>query len=97
MKHTLLHDADGLRTFAVVMDKDDEATGELLTFARERGIGGASITAIGACRGATLAYFDPERRGTPCAADPGPETRITSAACPLPRPPARRRPRRARR
>jgi len=62
MKHTLLHDADGLRTFAVVMDKGDEATGELLTFAREREIGGASITAIGACRGATLAYFDPERR-----------------------------------
>lgn len=61
MRNTLLHDADGLRTFAVVMDKDDEAASQLLAFARERGIGGASITAIGAFREATLAYFDPDQ------------------------------------
>lgn len=56
----LLHEVDGLRTFAVVMDKGDEAAGELLRFAREHDITGAGLTAVGACREATLAYFDPE-------------------------------------
>jgi hypothetical protein len=34
MKSRLLHEADGLRTFAVVMDKGDEAVGQLLRFLR---------------------------------------------------------------
>ncbi|MFR9801252.1 PPC domain-containing DNA-binding protein [Pseudonocardia sp. RS010] len=61
MKARLLHGVDGLRTFAVVMDKGDEAAAELVAFARREGIDGASLTAVGACREATLGYFDPEQ------------------------------------
>jgi uncharacterized protein len=60
MRSTLLHESAGLRTFAVVLDKGDEATAALLAFAREHEVNGAALTAIGACREATLAYFDPE-------------------------------------
>jgi predicted DNA-binding protein with PD1-like motif len=60
MKHRLLHEVDGLRTFVVVMDKGDDAAAELARFAREQGVTGAGLTAVGACREATLAYFDPE-------------------------------------
>jgi len=36
MKSRLLHEADGLRTFAVVMDKGDEAVEQLLHFSQEQ-------------------------------------------------------------
>src|SRR2546430_13392718 len=58
MRSKVLHEVGGLRTFAVVMDKGDEATEELTRFARENGVTGAGLTAVGACREATLAYFD---------------------------------------
>jgi uncharacterized protein len=60
MKSRQLHEVDGLRTFAVVMDKGDDAVTELGRFAAEHKINGASLTAVGACREATLAYFDPD-------------------------------------
>ncbi|WP_219417051.1 PPC domain-containing DNA-binding protein [Pseudonocardia nigra] len=60
MRSTLLHETDGLRTFAVVMAKGDEAAEELARFAREHEINGAGLTAVGACREATLGYFDPD-------------------------------------
>jgi predicted DNA-binding protein with PD1-like motif len=56
-----LHDADGLRTFAVVFDKGDEAKDGLTSFAAAHRISAASLTAIGAFREAVLAYFDPDR------------------------------------
>jgi predicted DNA-binding protein with PD1-like motif len=56
----ILHEVNGLRTFAVVMDKGDDAAAELSRFAEENGLTGASLTAVGACREATLAYFDPD-------------------------------------
>jgi predicted DNA-binding protein with PD1-like motif len=62
MRSRQLHEADGLRTFAVVMDKDDEVVEELLRFARDHGVSGAALTAIGACREATLSYFDPDEK-----------------------------------
>jgi predicted DNA-binding protein with PD1-like motif len=63
MKSSLLHETDGLRTFAVVLDKGDEATAELVAFAREHQVTGAGLTAVGACREATLGYFDPDIMG----------------------------------
>ncbi|OZM76058.1 PPC domain-containing DNA-binding protein [Pseudonocardia sp. MH-G8] len=60
MKSTLLHETDGLRTFAVVMAKGDEAAEELARFAQEHEISAAALTAVGACREATLGYFDPD-------------------------------------
>ncbi|MBW3665331.1 MAG: DNA-binding protein [Actinobacteria bacterium] len=58
MQTQLLHDADGLRTFAVVFDKGDEAKQGLTSFAVEQRITAASLTAIGAFKRAVLAYFD---------------------------------------
>ena len=60
MRSALLHEVDGLRTFAVVMEKGDEAAGALSAFARDHHLTGAGLTAVGAFREATLAYFDPE-------------------------------------
>jgi uncharacterized protein len=63
MKVTKLHEVDGLRTFAVVMDKGDDAA-ELQRFARAHDVTGAALPAVGAFREATLGYFDPRRRPT---------------------------------
>ena len=60
MQSTLLHEAEGQRTFLLVMDKGDEAVAEITGFAQANGIVAASLTAIGACQSAILAYFDPE-------------------------------------
>ena len=60
MQSTQLYDDDGLRTFLLVMDKGDEAVAQITSFARAHQLNAASLTAIGACRSATLAYFDPD-------------------------------------
>ena len=60
MRSELLHEVDGLRTFVVVMDKGDDAAEELVRFARDNAVTGAGLSAVGACREATLAYFDRE-------------------------------------
>ncbi len=62
MRSTLLHEHAGLRTFAVVMDRGDEAMECLKRFAREEGLNGAQITAIGAFERAVVTYFDWERK-----------------------------------
>lgn len=59
MRSALLHEVDGLRTFAVVMEKGDEAAAALSAFAHDHHLTGAGVTAVGAFREATLAYFDP--------------------------------------
>jgi uncharacterized protein len=58
MKSKLLHEVDGRRTFAIVLDTGDEAMGCLKAFAGKERVGGAQITAIGAFSRARLAYFD---------------------------------------
>lgn len=58
MRSKLLDENDGLRTWAVVFDKGDEPKSGLEAFATEHDVAGASLTAIGAFEGATLAYFD---------------------------------------
>lgn len=62
MKTKLLHEADGKRTFTVVLQTDDEAMGCLRAFAAKERLGGAQITAIGALTSARLAYFDWESK-----------------------------------
>jgi predicted DNA-binding protein with PD1-like motif len=56
----LVNEDGGLRTFVVVMDKGDDAAGQLGAFARDNDLTGAGLTAVGAARAATLGYFDPE-------------------------------------
>lgn len=59
VRHKLLHENQGLRTFALVMDKGDDPIEQIIGFAAAERITAASLTGIGACRGATLGYFDP--------------------------------------
>ena len=58
MKSLLLHESDGLRTFVLVLETDDEVTTTLLEYARRERLGGSHFTAIGACSEAVVAYFD---------------------------------------
>jgi predicted DNA-binding protein with PD1-like motif len=60
MKVKKLYDEGGLRTFAVVMDVGDDGVERLVSFARDQAVKAASVTAVGACRDATIAYFDPD-------------------------------------
>ena len=62
MRHKLLHEQDGQRTFALVFDKGDEVVEGLTNFAADGGVGAASLTAVGAFGGATLGYFDRDRK-----------------------------------
>jgi predicted DNA-binding protein with PD1-like motif len=62
MKSKLLHDENGVKTFALVFDKDDEVKESLLRFATENGLRGAELTAIGAFSEATLGFFDRKKK-----------------------------------
>jgi uncharacterized protein len=62
MKSKLLHDEKGLKTFALVFDKGDEAKEVLTRFARENRLGAAQVIAIGAFSEVTLGYFDRMRK-----------------------------------
>lgn len=62
MKSKLLHENNGLKTFAVVFDKDEEVSDPLLAFANEHGLSAAQVTAIGAFNDVVLGYFDPRKK-----------------------------------
>lgn len=57
MKSKLLA-KNGTRTFAVVLQTDEEAVATLLKFAREHDVSSGQITGIGAFRDAVLGFFD---------------------------------------
>lgn len=58
MKSALLHDHEGLRTFALVLETGDEAMAALAAFAAERQLKATQFTAIGAFSRVVVAYFD---------------------------------------
>ena len=58
MQSKLLHDNDGQRTFAVVLETGDEVMASLQAFADRERLAAAQITAIGALSDVVLAYFD---------------------------------------
>jgi predicted DNA-binding protein with PD1-like motif len=61
--HTrLLHEHDGLRTFAVVFEPAEDPVKGLERFASEESISGAHLTAVGAFRRVTVGYFNWERK-----------------------------------
>lgn len=62
MKSKLLHEENGLKTFALVFDKNDDLKDPLLAFANEKGLSAAQMTAIGAFSEVTLGYFDRQQR-----------------------------------
>lgn len=55
-------DQSGGRTFVVIADLGDESVAMLSDFARERGLSGAQITAVGAFTDATVGWYDRERQ-----------------------------------
>ncbi|WP_411034200.1 PPC domain-containing DNA-binding protein [Shinella sp. BYT-45] len=62
MKHKLLASDAGERTFILVLDEGDEAFKCITAFAESNGVTAASITAIGAFRTATIAFFEFETK-----------------------------------
>lgn len=62
MRSQLLHDADGARTFALVLETGDKVMACLQKFAREQGLSAAQITGIGAFSEVELKYFDWEKK-----------------------------------
>jgi predicted DNA-binding protein with PD1-like motif len=62
MQSWLLHEADGKRTFALILGNGDETLRCLQEFAAKERLGGAQITAIGAFDRATIAFFDWETK-----------------------------------
>ena len=62
MEHRLLHEIDGQRTFAIVLDAGDEVIETLQAFADRQGITAAQFTAIGALSDVELMYFDWEKK-----------------------------------
>jgi uncharacterized protein len=62
MKSKLLYDENGLRTFAVVFDKDDDVRKLLLEFANANRFGDAHLMAIGAFSEVILGFFDRQRK-----------------------------------
>jgi uncharacterized protein len=62
MKSKLLDHENGLKTFALVFDKDDEVKESLLRFATENGLRGAHIAGIGAFSEVTVGFFDRKKK-----------------------------------
>lgn len=62
MQSRLIHEADGQRTYAIVLDTGEEVMGSLRAFAGQERLTAAQITAIGALSDARLQYFDWESK-----------------------------------
>jgi predicted DNA-binding protein with PD1-like motif len=62
MKASLLHEADGRRTFMLVLSSGDEGSGCLSSFARDHQLHASHFTAIGAFSSAVVGYFDWEKK-----------------------------------
>jgi predicted DNA-binding protein with PD1-like motif len=62
MKVQLLNPGEPTKRYAVIFYQGDEAFSGLLQFAQQNHITSAHFTAIGAVNGATLGWFDPQRK-----------------------------------
>jgi len=62
MKVQLLNPGEPTKQYAVIFYQGDEAFSGLLKFAEKYHITSAHFTAIGALNGATLGWFDPQRK-----------------------------------
>src|SRR5437667_9060134 len=62
MKVQLLNPGEQTKQYAVIFYEGDEAFSGLLKFAQQYHITSAHFTAIGAVNGATLGWFDPQRK-----------------------------------
>jgi uncharacterized protein len=62
MQVQLLNSGEPTKQYAVIFYQGDEAFSGLLEFAKKYDVRGAHFTAIGALNGATLGWFDPQRK-----------------------------------
>jgi uncharacterized protein len=62
MQHQLLHENNGQRTFALVLQTGDEAMSSIEQFAKQNRVSAAQISGIGAFSAVTLKYFDWEQK-----------------------------------
>lgn len=62
MRHKLIHEADGARTYAIILAPGDEAMACLKEFAATADLAAASFKAIGAFERAELSYFNWETK-----------------------------------
>jgi predicted DNA-binding protein with PD1-like motif len=62
MKSKLLQDQNGLKTFALVFEKNEPVKEPLLRFASDNGLRGTQINAIGAFSEVTLGFFDRQQK-----------------------------------
>src|ERR1700735_3114332 len=62
MKVQLLNPGEATKQYAVIFYQGDEAFSGLLEFADQYHVTSAHFTAIGALNGATLGWFDPQRK-----------------------------------
>jgi predicted DNA-binding protein with PD1-like motif len=62
MQVQLLSQGEQTKEYAVIFGKGDEAFSGLQAFAQKYHVTSAHFTAIGAVNGATLAWFDPQRK-----------------------------------
>lgn len=62
MQRKLVHSAAGERIYVAVLESGDEVSECLSRLAEEESLSGAQVTAIGAFRDATLAFFDWETK-----------------------------------
>lgn len=62
MKTKLLHEDNGLRTFVVVFDKNDDVQEQLLNFANLNRFADAYMTAIGAFSEVAVGFFDRQKK-----------------------------------
>jgi uncharacterized protein len=58
MKTALLHEVEGLRAIALVLETGEEAIAAITSFSKEQRLGASHFTAIGAFSRAVVAYFD---------------------------------------
>lgn len=57
MKYKLLNES-GQKTFAIILEYNDEVIGSILSFAKKENIKAAQFTAIGALSAVTTGFFD---------------------------------------
>jgi uncharacterized protein len=62
MQVQLLNPGESTKQYAVIFYQGDEAFSGLLEFAEKYQVTSAHFTAIGALNGATLGWFDPQRK-----------------------------------
>jgi predicted DNA-binding protein with PD1-like motif len=62
VKYRKLADEPGLAVYALIFDEGDEAAAELLRFANETGVDGASFTGVGGASRAVIGWFDFEAK-----------------------------------